>query len=223
MNNIHRVWFGTCEIDYDYHFSSCDQYLSDYNSYEWTDKNKEDFFALSDSIDKRIKPLFLKYFDYKSLLSDIIRYCVLYKHGGIYTDYDVEYKSNFLRDAIEDNNFEIPVFLTECILTDDFIEQSKSFPNREGEPEDPIRVASFCLYSPPNNPIIRDIIDLIIIRLSIGLKPSTDYDIIWLAGPDTISTIVNNTKHDYILLNPEFSDCIHYTTGNQTWRTLFNE
>jgi len=220
--NIHRVWFGDKSISYDYHFDSFDEFLPGWNNMEWGDFHLESTHKLLKDIDPRVSVCFDKYADHVSLLSDVIRYCALYRYGGIYTDYDVElFSDSYLQKIKEAPN--TPLFIVETILPDQMYEASGNFKNRNGVKEHKMRIASYMIYSPPGHPIIKSTIDLIAERLNMGIVPEEDYDIIWLAGPDTISTVVNTTEEKYNLIDhqEQYEFCDHKCTGVRTWRTLF--
>jgi glycosyltransferase involved in cell wall biosynthesis len=222
---VHRVWMGPNEKpEEDYHSSSFEKHLPDWKNKDWEDSDEEEIRELMLEIDPRLLVCFEKYSKYFVVRADVIRHCVLYKYGGIYTDYDVELYSQSLHEKIKEDP-STPLFMVETVLSDEFKKFTSGFSNRNGEEECKTRIGSYLLYSPPKNKIIKSIINLIAERLSQDIEIKEDYDIIWMTGPDTISTVVNSTKEKFnlISLQEQHNICEHKLTGVATWRQAITE
>jgi glycosyltransferase involved in cell wall biosynthesis len=223
---VHRVWMGPKENleEEDYHSSSFKKHLPDWKNKDWEDSDEEEIRELMLEIDPRLLVCFEKYSKYFVVRADVIRHCVLYKYGGIYTDYDVELYSQSLHEKIKEDP-DTPLFMVETVLSDEFKKFTSGFSNRNGEEECKTRIGSYLLYSPPKNKIIKSIINLIAERLSQDIEIKEDYDIIWMTGPDTISTVVNSTKEKFnlISLREQHNICEHKLTGVATWRQTITE
>ena len=72
--------------------------------------------------------------------SELWRYCVIYIHGGIYTDSDAE-----------------------CIVTPNIFTSAKSF--LVCVPDNNIHLCQWCFAAPKNSPILKSIIDLSVKRI----------------------------------------------------------
>ena len=223
---VHRVWMGPKENlkEEDYHSSSFRKYLPDQRDKNWEDSDMEEIRELMFEIDPRLLLCFEKYSKYFVVGADVIRHCVLYKYGGIYTDYDVELYSYDLHEKIKKDP-STPLFMVETVLSDEFKKFTSGFSNRKGKEECKIRIGSYMLYAPPKNKIIKSIINLIAERLSQNIEIREDYDVIWMTGPDTISTVVNSTKEKFnlISLQEQHNICEHKLTGVATWRQTITE
>lgn len=91
--------------------------------------------------------------------SDLWRYCVIYKYGGIYTDADAECRIN-------PDIFTSPKTLLVC-----------------GPESDGVHLCQWCFAAPKNSPIMRSIIDLSVERILNIPKIKGEHVVHYLTGP----------------------------------------
>ncbi len=115
---------------------------------------------------------------------DIIRYLIIYHSGGTYLDADV-----ILRKPLE------KITANECFFIEKIIKnvanhESRYEPIRKGIPEHSVRIANYAFSSKPKNPIFMEILTEIRRRMHVQSVPKNDYDVIFLTGPDVVSTVL---------------------------------
>lgn len=218
---IHRVWIGEPQLKVDYFnlIKTVNCCFNDFIPVYWTDYNSKIF--IRECFPEWYKFLFESNKN-PALISDIFRYLVLNRYGGLYSDFDIEILDfNKARNLIKDNDFAV---LTEIEINDTFSNKTKTIPIRKGIPEDKRRIANYFIYSNPNHPIWNHIIDEMKIRLKNAILE--DYDVLYVTGPDLMSTIVNKYANQLNLKVLDLSDskCIkHHCHGNHTWRKLLKQ
>ncbi len=116
---------------------------------------------------------------------DIIRYLIIYHSGGTYIDADV-----ILKKPLE-NITANECFFVEKIITNVANHEARYEPIRKGIPEHPVRIANYAFSSKPKNPIFIEILTEIRRRMHIQSAPKNDYDVLFLTGPDVVSTVVH--------------------------------
>jgi mannosyltransferase OCH1-like enzyme len=116
---------------------------------------------------------------------DIIRYLIVYHCGGTYLDADV-----LLRKPLS-NITANECFFVEKIITNVTAHEARYQPIRKGIPEHPVRIANYAFSSKPKNPIFMEILTEIRRRMYIQSAPKNDYDVIYLTGPDVVTTVVH--------------------------------
>ena len=130
--------------------------------------------------------------------ADLLRLLLIYTRGGMYCDSDCFIQKNIVIDI----NVDTIVFI-EKLLTN-----IQDLGYRERHKEHLLRIANYCFYSKPNTPFIKDVIDECILRLNKILIEQkninwTQDDVLWVCGPDVITTVYHRTKGKYkILLLP---------------------
>jgi hypothetical protein len=122
--------------------------------------------------------------------ADLGRLLYIYNHGQFYFDVDC-----IVKKALPDTNKMI-VF-TETILRD----VSELGPRECKNPENVLRVANYAFGTTTvKHPFLKEVIDECISRLSwlvnSNIKPS-ETDILWVCGPDVITTVYHRSKHNY--------------------------
>jgi mannosyltransferase OCH1-like enzyme len=127
--------------------------------------------------------------------TDLGRLLAVYFNAGLYADADCFIKKELGLHNETDN----------IIL---FIEHICSSVNELGKkecknPENVVRIANFCFGSKTkNHPFLKEVIEECIHRLEILLyiknnKVFSNEDILWVCGPDVITTIYHRSKHKY--------------------------
>lgn len=220
---IHRVWIGKPVIKRDYtkFIRTVNDCFIDYVPVFWTDYNSKQFV-------KEYFPEWEKFL-FKSktnpaMVSDVFRYLVLKKYGGVYSDFDVELiNPEKLKEVVEENSF---TAVTELKISKEFSEKTKNIPIRGGVPEDINRIANYFMCCESNHPIWNVIFDEMEDRLKKVVKVEEDYDVLYLTGPDLISTVVNRNKKKFGLrvLSFKESSCIkHHCCGEHTWKEMLKK
>jgi hypothetical protein len=183
-----------------------------------------------DELDNFVKEHFhwfwLSYLKYSKNIQrcDIIRYMLMYKYGGVYSDLDV--KPNMDLDILLNRYPTANVIfgigrekpLEKCKAT------TKIESIRKGELEIPTRIANYFFISRiPYHPIWIDILKLAKKRANNPIK--SQYGIIYTTGPDVVTTALYNNLHKYqdiiIIKYDDFKNmyphsCSSFTDGS--WR-----
>lgn len=183
-----------------------------------------------DGLDNFVKEYFkwfwLSYHNYNKNIQrcDVIRYMLMYRYGGVYSDLDVT--PNMTIDALLNKyptknvifgiGREKPI--KKCQLT------TKLETIRNGELEIPSRIANYFFISRiPYHPIWIDILKLAKRRANCHIK--SQYGIIYTTGPDVVTTALYNNLHKYsdilVIKHEEFKkmfphSCSSFTDGS--WR-----
>jgi len=122
--------------------------------------------------------------------ADLCRLLYVYHNGGLYCDVDC-----FLNKPINNNNV---VLFTEFIINS----VSQLGPRECKNPDNVLRVANYCFGATREHPFIKEVIEecirrmhqLFIVEKKLEL---THQDILWVCGPDVITTIYHQKKHNY--------------------------
>lgn len=127
--------------------------------------------------------------------ADLLRLLVVYFHGGLYLDADC-----FIKKQLNMHNERDNIIL----FTEHICHSVNELGQRECKnPENVLRVANFCFGAKPiNHPFLKEVIHECIHRLKqlliIEKKSNLDHrDILWVCGPDVITTIYHKSKHNY--------------------------
>jgi mannosyltransferase OCH1-like enzyme len=145
--------------------------------------------------------------------ADLGRLLIIYFMGGIYSDMDCFIKKDFLSET---NNYNAVLF-TEHICTS--IDQLGLRESKN--PENMSRLANFCFYLKfIKHPFFKKVIDECINRLKKLLliekkQKFTHEDILWVCGPDVITTLYHKLKkkekyNDVILLDNTYLQHVCY-------------
>ena len=147
--------------------------------------------------------------------TDFGRLLAVYLHGGLYVDSDCFIKKPLNKDTQNDN---IILFIEHiCKSFDDLGKRECK------NPENLVRIANFCFGSKTkNHPFLKEVIEECINRLQMLLyiqkkREFNTEDILWVCGPDVITTIYHKSKHKY-------NDIFLYDTTflnhkcNSSWR-----
>ena len=124
--------------------------------------------------------------------ADLGRLLYIYYNGGFYIDADCFIKKNI---DINDNN---------CFL---FIEKianiSRLGPRECKNPDNSVRIANYCFGTTvKKHPFIKQVIIECLNRIKQicieeNIKKISRKDILWLCGPDAITSVYHNVKNDY--------------------------
>ena len=127
--------------------------------------------------------------------TDLARLLIIYFQGGIYSDSDC-----FINKKINSHNENNNVLLFTEHICDSI---NKLGPRECKNPENVLRVANFYFGSKnKHHPFFKEVIDECINRLKQLLinenkKELTNEEILWVCGPDVITTIYHRTKNNY--------------------------
>jgi len=127
--------------------------------------------------------------------TDLGRLLIIYFNGGLYSDSDCFIEKKFNIHSFEKN----VILFTEaiCNSVDDL------GPRECKNPENVLRVANFCFGSKKiKHPFFKEVINECLHRLKqlliIEGKTELDhFDILWVCGPDVITSVYHNSKTKY--------------------------
>jgi len=128
--------------------------------------------------------------------TDLGRLLIIYFKGGIYSDADCFIEKKFNNNNI--NKYNIVLFTEHiCNSVDDL------GPRECKNAENVLRIANFCFGSKLiKHPFFKEVIDECLNRLNqlLIIENKTnlcDNDILWVCGPDVITTVYHNSKNNY--------------------------
>ena len=173
LRNACNSWSKNTDYNYKfYNDKQCDNFIYDF------------FPEIKDVYDKL--PL-------KVMKSDLWRYCIIYKYGGIYADADTVLLQN-------------PSFLTNYCNKDIVI-----------VPENNTHFCQWVFSAPANSPVLKSVIDLSVKRIRETKEFKGEHIIHYLTGPavftDGILNYLNLPLKKYSLLNYNYLDT-HGKEGN---------
>jgi hypothetical protein len=214
-----------------------EEYLNNLKKWRKTHINNEkDRWQLSilrrgyDQLDNFVKDHFnwfwLSYKQYPKNIQrcDVIRYMLMYRCGGVYSDLDVTPNTSidFILNKYKWANVIFGVGREKPLKKCRHTTQVEGI--RQGEMEIPIRIANYFFISRiPYHPIWIDILKLAKKRSS--LKVTSQYGIIYTTGPDVVTTSISENRNKYndvaIIPHQEFvqlfpHSCSSFTDGS--WR-----
>lgn len=155
------------------------------------------------------------------LKCDVSRYILCYHHGSSYCDLDLFPKHNITRllNRFKTKNI---IFVVETVLEFEFAVNMGKTPIRNNRAEYPYRIANFLMFCRSSfHPIWLDVLKTISSRAELCSENMTDYDVLYISGPDALTESVfsNIGKYDDIgfISNKDFLS--HFTTLNHgSWR-----
>lgn len=157
--------------------------------------------------------------DRKVVLADISRYYLMWKEGGFYLDMDVRVNQNLydiVKTSIQNNE--------KMIL---FTEHDACNPSYMGKRENKLhtrRIYNCMFWSKEGQSFWKKCIDLTVERCRQVLAENvdiTDDDVIWMSGPDVITTIYNeqySSDKSIRVYNGQDSRTILTHMNGGTWR-----
>lgn len=127
--------------------------------------------------------------------TDLGRLLAVYLHGGLYADADCFIKKKLDKHNDTDN---IILFIEHICKSVDSLgkRECKNSTNL-------VRIANFCFGSKTkNHPFLKEVIEECIYRLNklLIIENKTNFsheDILWVCGPDVITTIYHKSKNNY--------------------------
>lgn len=148
---------------------------------------------------------------------DIMRYLIVYHCGGTYLDADI-----VLKKSMEN------IMANECFFIENIVPVNRNNPGhyqpiRKGILEHPIRIANYAFSSKPKNPIFIEILAEVKRRMYIQPNPKCDYDILYLTGPDVVTTVIHEIKKIIpinIISKPVSNSIIEHTCAGE-WRKKY--
>lgn len=152
---------------------------------------------------------------------DMVRYMIMYIHGGFYFDCDIVLKNNLLYIC---SDYTPCLFFTELYITQEYNNKLiETEPIRCGIPEDIHRIANYGFYSMKETQIWLLILEEIKSRYLLAKKMNLidniqPYNILYITGPDVVTHIVNRWDGNKMILDKRYSDfyITHIRTG--FWR-----
>lgn len=145
---------------------------------------------------------------------DIMRYLIVYHCGGTYLDADIVLKKSLAN-----------ITANECFFIENIIPLSRRNPGyyepiRKGQLEHPIRIANYAFSSKARNPIFLEFLAEIRRRMYIQPVPKRDYDVLYLTGPDVVTTVIHAAKKTISInvISKLVSNSIVQHTGAGEWR-----
>jgi len=137
--------------------------------------------------------------------ADLLRLVLVYVNGGIYSDADAYILKSFTPD-LQDSPQKVFLF-TEIVCKS----VNELGPRECKDPDNVVRVANYLFGSrEPKHPFLKETIEecasrLRILREELALASSTSAppakmsprDILWVCGPDVITTVYHRTKQNY--------------------------
>ncbi len=135
---------------------------------------------------------------------DIARLLYIYYHGGFYMDCDC-----IIRKKIDLNS---PLIL----FIEKIVPVSKLGPREIKLPDHSVRVSNYAFYAEKKHVFLKMALDECIARLLILPKKITTHDILWVCGPDVITTVYHKYKKIYHITLLDQSYLNHIGVGS--WR-----
>ena len=113
----------------------------------------------------------------------------------------------------------------ECFFIENIVPISRNNPGyyepiRKGVLEHPIRIANYAFSSKPKNPIFLEVLAEIRRRMFIQRAPKRDYDVLYLTGPDVVTSVIytmNKTVPINVVSKLVSSSIIEHTCAGE-WR-----
>ena len=229
-NNLFLLWgFGKCNIIPTRYFRNLSLWQSNNTSYSLKILHKNECDVIAKF--QKNSP----YFKYNHVIQqcDYIRYILMYKYGGFYSDLDVcpNVNLNNLKKMYPEGK----IFLViETILDEKFKESTKNIAIRKGIAEDEVRVATYFFGSTcSKHNFWVYVMKRAMQRLHNEIKE--DYDVIYTSGPDLLTTCYHEYMKVYedksiILLPKDISDGMIIHNANSmnkksecSWRNEINE
>lgn len=141
--------------------------------------------------------------------ADISRLLYIYHYGGIYLDVDCVLMKNFLDSESTTKN--------DLFLFIEYIVNVKELGPRECKnPDNSVRIANYAFYSKTKKNkfleiCIKECIKRLEYLIESNLETWDNHDILWVCGPDVITTMYHKYKDDKIkLLNQSYIKHLQY-------------
>ena len=214
---VHMIWYGVDAPSPLHHAN--EKYRRGYNSIVKNSMCEIKLWTKSDC-----EYLVQKYPEYDGIYRaannimkyDIMRYLIVYHCGGTYLDADI-----VLKKPLAD------ITANECFFIENIVPISRNNPGyyepiRKGVLEHPIRIANYAFSSKPKNPIFLEVLAEIRRRMFIQRAPKRDYDVLYLTGPDVVTSVIytmNKTVPINVVSKLVSSSIIEHTCAGE-WRKI---
>lgn len=212
---VHMIWYGVDAPSPLHHPN--EKYRIGYNSIVKNSMCKVRLWTKSDC-----EYLIQQYPEYEGIYHaannimkyDIMRYLIVYHCGGTYLDADIVLKKSLAN-----------ITANECFFIENIIPLNRSNPGyyepiRKGAFEHPIRIANYAFSSKAKNPIFLEFLAEIRRRMYIQSVPKRDYDVLYLTGPDVVTSVIHSSKKmiSINVVSKLVSNSIIQHTGAGEWR-----
>lgn len=131
----------------------------------------------------------------RCMVADLVRYLIVYTHGGWYFDMDCKRESFDVRDPRFRQMNDLVLF-TELNTDDAFgpgfgQQVADQNPIRDGVPEHPVRVANYAFGAAAGHPFFHWLLKRLRIRWERSKQEASvsDYDVLFITGPDLVTTV----------------------------------
>jgi len=200
---LHRIllWDNCEPIDEMIHICSVRKYSPDAVHILWN----------ANQVEALMKTLgYTYYFHYtrRIMKADLSRYFLLYRYGGMYLDFDISMHDQ-LDTLFTEAELKINHTLPDdyCILFEEYRWKNKKeavdeeeypirlFMEQKYRTEALVRVANYAMICTPGHPFMQKVLEECHRRA--GLKPTCDYDVLFITGPDVVSHIYHITDEDF--------------------------
>lgn len=150
--------------------------------------------------------------------SDLLRYLILHRHGGVYADLDLDCLAS-LEPVLQANSLARIFVLVETVLSPERAEAiGRSHSIRNNRPELPERIANFFLAASAGHPLLARVLELVCERSTLPVR--SDYDVLYTTGPDVVTEVIqgDRARPDLIVLDQNWGKrhLRHHHYG--TWR-----
>ncbi len=212
---IHRIWLGGSRPvrRYALPVASFGRVLRDHRPVFWDEKKCVSF--LKGSFPKHLAAF--RALSSYAAKSDLMRYLILARYGGFYSDYDVVLING---RALKRYLAGRPscIFFTEAVLGGKFRAATSRIGVRGGIPEDRIRIANFFMGACPGHPILDGVIREMDARLKqLRCRIREPYDVIYMTGPDVVSTVYHRGHEGVVRVPLARSRAMLFHQGHGKW------
>ena len=118
--------------------------------------------------------------------ADIARLLYVYEYGGIYLDCDCIIQQ--------------PLPVIPWICVEKMVSIHTLGPRESKKPEHAMRIANYAFGFPKRHPLLKAVLDECALRLQQLKNPLSNQDILWVCGPDVITTVYHASKDKSIAL-----------------------
>lgn len=151
------------------------------------------------------------------MMVDILRLLIVYHYGGIYWQYGSKQLVDMDQFLPEKKNVKL---FTEIILSDEFANEMRKEPIRNGQPEEKLRVGTQIFSAIPRHPYLFELFKTSVQNTG-KYRIARDYDILFTTGNAMMSTVydqVGKYRVDIELVDMEQSTRMATISSNGSWR-----
>ena len=153
------------------------------------------------------------------MMVDILRLLIVYHYGGIYWQYGSKQLVDMDQFLPDKNHKNVKLF-TEIILTDEFANEMRKEPIRNGQPEEKLRVGTQIFSAIPRHPYLLELFKTTV-QNTRKYTIKRDYDILYTTGNAMMSTVydkVGKYRDDIELVSLDHSTRMATISSNGSWR-----